>query len=143
MYRSTRLLAATTAALLTLGPPAVAQDEEVSVAVLPPVVVKAVPESGDLRVDPNTAEIRVTFSKRMQNGSWSWSTVSKTTNPETTGEPRYLADGKTCVLPVQLKPDQTYAFWLNSAKFGNFKDRQGRSAVPYLLVFKTRRAKPD
>jgi RNA polymerase sigma-70 factor (ECF subfamily) len=44
------------------------------------------------------------------------------------------------VLPVQLEPNHTYGFWLNSAKFGNFKDRQQRSAVPYLLVFKTSRA---
>ena len=117
-----------------------AEDQSVSVATLPPVVVKAAPQSGELKVDPNTTEIRVTFSKRMQDGSWSWSTVANDTNPEVTGKPRYLADGKTCVLPVQLEPDHTYGFWLNSAKFGNFKDRQGRSAVPYLLVFKTSRA---
>ncbi len=76
----------------------------------------------------------------MQNGSWSWSTVTDKTNPKTTGKPRYLADGKTCVLPVRLEPNHTYGFWLNSQKFGNFKDRQGRSAVPYLLVFQTRKA---
>ena len=33
----------------------------------------------------------------------------------------------------------TYALWLNSAKFGNFKDAEGRAAVPYLLVFKTKK----
>jgi len=27
--------------------------------------------------------------------------------------------------------------WLNSEKFDNFKDADGRPAVPYLLVFKT------
>jgi len=140
MNRLTSSLAAVTSVMFVFCSVAEAQQEEVSVATLPPVVVKAVPQSGDVKVDPNVTEIRVTFSKRMQDGSWSWSTVSKDTNPETTGKPRYLADGKTCVLPVQLEPDHTYGFWLNSAKFGNFKDRQGRSAVPYLLVFKTSRA---
>jgi len=117
-----------------------AQEHEYTVATLPPVVVKTVPQAGDVKVDPNVTEIRVTFSKRMQNGSWSWSTVSDETNPEITGKPRYLADGKTCVLPVKLEAKHTYGFWLNSEKFGNFKDRQGRSAVPYLLVFQTRKA---
>jgi hypothetical protein len=51
-----------------------------------------------------------------------------------------LPDGKTCVLPVKLEPGKTYVSWLNSQKFGNFKDADGRSAVPYLLVFETRAA---
>ena len=46
---------------------------------------------------------------------------------------------RTCVLPVKLEPGKTYAIWLNSQKFGNFKDTDGRSAVPYLLVFRTGR----
>jgi RNA polymerase sigma-70 factor (ECF subfamily) len=39
---------------------------------------------------------------------------------------------------VQLQPDKTYAVWLNSENFGNFKDSTGKSAVPYLLIFKTK-----
>jgi len=74
----------------------------------------------------------------MTDGSWSWSTASKDSFPETTGKPRYLADRRTCVLPVKLEPGKTYASWLNSQKFGNFKDTEGRSAVPYLLIFQTR-----
>ena len=35
-------------------------------------------------------------------------------------------------------PGKTYAIRLNSRRFGNFKDTDGRSAVPYLLVFKTK-----
>ena len=35
-------------------------------------------------------------------------------------------------------PGKTYAIWLNSQKFRNFKDTAGRPAVPYLLVFRTR-----
>jgi len=39
---------------------------------------------------------------------------------------------------VRLQAGKTYAIWLNTQKFSNFKDAQGRPAVPYLLVFKTR-----
>ena len=38
-----------------------------------------------------------------------------------------------------IKPGKTYAIWLNSPKFGNFKDADGQSAVPYLLVFQTKK----
>jgi hypothetical protein len=40
------------------------------------------------------------------------------------------------VLPVKLEPGRTYALWLNS---GNFKDSGGQRAVPYLLVFETKK----
>jgi RNA polymerase sigma-70 factor (ECF subfamily) len=106
---------------------------------LPPVVVETAPQSGDTNVDPSVAEIRVTFSKEMTDGSWSWSQISDETFPQMTEAPRYLADKRTCVLPVKLQAAKTYVFWLNSAKFGNFKDAQGRSAVPYLLIFETRK----
>jgi hypothetical protein len=102
------------------------------------VVVKTEPQSGDTKADPSIKEIRVTFSKKMMDKSWSWSTASEDTNPETTGEPKYLADKKTCVLPVKLQSKKVYAFWLNSQNFGGFKDTKGQSAVPYLLIFETK-----
>jgi hypothetical protein len=114
-----------------------AEPRQLSVRTMPPVVVKTVPQSGDPAVDPATAEIQVTFSKEMADGSWSWSQMSKESFPQISGKPHYLADKKNCVLPVKLEPGKTYVLWLNSQKFGNFKDAQGRSAVPYLLVFET------
>jgi RNA polymerase sigma-70 factor (ECF subfamily) len=117
----------------------VAIADDVNLASVPPVVVKTVPEAGVDTVDPKLAEIKVTFSKEMADGSWSWSTASKESFPKLNGKPKYLADKRTCVLPVALEPDTTYAIWLNSEKFGNFKDTDGRSAVPYLLVFKTKK----
>lgn len=105
----------------------------------PPVVVKTVPEAGAGEVDPKLTHIMVTFSKDMQGDSWSWSTISKESFPEVNGNPKYLADKRTCVLPVNLEPGKTYAIWVNSEKFGNFKDLDGHSAVPYMLVFKTKK----
>jgi RNA polymerase sigma-70 factor (ECF subfamily) len=118
---------------------AVAWGEDVTLDSVPPVVVKTVPEAGASDVNPKLTEIKVTFSKEMQDGSWTWSTLSKESFPKVDGKPKYLADMRTCVLPVQLEPGKTYAIWVNSAKFGEFKDRDGRSAVPSLLVFKTRK----
>ncbi|MBI3467314.1 MAG: Ig-like domain-containing protein [Planctomycetes bacterium] len=121
---------------------AAARADDVALESMPPVVVETVPEAGAGAVDPKLAEIRVTFSKDMQDGSWSWSTLSKESFPRVDGKPKYLSDKRTCVLPVKLEPGTTYAIWLNSAKFGNFKDADGRPAVPYLLVFKTALAAP-
>jgi len=107
-----------------LGLANVANADDITLAAVPPVVVQAVPEAGSADVDPTVAEIKVT--------------VSKDSFPDVTGKPHYLPDKRTCVLPVQLKPGTTYAIWINSQKFGNFKDADGRSAVPYLLVFQTK-----
>jgi len=76
----------------------------------------------------------------MQDGSWSWSTWGEENYPETAGQPHYLSDGRTCVLPVKLQPAKFYAIWLNSDKFKNFRDASGQSAVPYLLSFRTSEA---
>ena len=39
---------------------------------------------------------------------------------------------------LRLEPGRTYAFWLNSDQFKNFRDSEGRPAVPYLLIFETK-----
>jgi len=115
------------------------QAEEVSVKSMPPVVVKTVPESGSTTVDPKLAEISVTFSKDMADESWSWSQISNETFPKTIGKPQYQQDKRTCVLPVMLEPGKTYVIWLNSQKFSRFRDADGHPAVPYLLVFETKK----
>jgi RNA polymerase sigma-70 factor (ECF subfamily) len=113
---------------------------DVSVRSMPPVVVKTFPQAGDTKVDPATREVRVTFSKDMMTKDmWSWAIHTKDSFPEIAGDVRYLADGRTCVLPVKLYPGRKYAIWINSPNYKHsaFKDRGHRSAVPYLLVFET------
>ena len=113
--------------------------DDVKLEEVPPVVVKTVPEAGSADVDPKTTEIKVTFSKDMTDNSWSWVQLSDESFPKTDGKPKYLADKRTCVLPVKLEAGKTYAIWVNTEKFENFKDTDGRSAVPYLLVFRTKK----
>jgi RNA polymerase sigma-70 factor (ECF subfamily) len=105
---------------------------------VPPVVVKTVPEAGSTNTAPGEMEIKVTFSKEMMDGAWSWANAWGNSTPEGNTRPRYSSDHKTCILKAKLEPGRTYGFWLNSEKFHNFKDKQGRAAVPYLLVFKVK-----
>lgn len=84
-----------------------ARADDVILETVPPVVVKTFPEAGADEVDPKLTEIKVTFSKNMQDDSWSWSTHSKESFPKTDGKPKYLADKRTCVLPVKLEPGKT------------------------------------
>lgn len=135
MKKSKPLLAVACVSLLGFAPQ---ESETPTVASMPPVVVETVPRAGSVDVDPDLDEIHVTFSKEMTDQGWSWSTAWKDSSPEFTSAPRYLKDKRTCVARVKLEPGTTYGFWLNSQNFGNFKDKDGRSAVPYLLVFETK-----
>jgi hypothetical protein len=111
--------------------------QDISFESAPPVVVRTEPLAGADNISPGVKEIRVTFSKKMQDGSWSWSTWGQENFPEMVGKPKYLADGRTCVVQVKLVPGKFYALWVNSEKFKNFKDSNRTPAVPYLLTFKT------
>jgi RNA polymerase sigma-70 factor (ECF subfamily) len=75
----------------------------------------------------------------MTDQSWSWASHSKESYPKVDGKPKYLADKRTCVLPVKLEPGKVYCLWVNSEMFHNFKDADGNEAVPYLLVFQTKK----
>ena len=124
--------------LLLTSAISIALAEEMTLDSARPVVIKSMPEAGRAAVDPSTTEIRVTFSKEMQPGAWSWCLIDKESYPGTSEAPRYLDDKRTCILPVKLQPGKTYAVWINSEKLHNFTDVKGQTAVPYLLVFKTR-----
>ena len=104
-----------------------------------PRVVETFPANNATDVDPATSEIRVTFDSAMTDGSWSWVRSSSEAFPESAGDVHYLADMKTCVMPVKLEPGRKYVVWFNTANYQNFKDREGRPAVPHLLSFTTRR----
>jgi hypothetical protein len=114
--------------------------QEITVKAMPPSVIKTVPTCGDTMVSASTTHIKVTFSKDMMTKQmWSWCMQSPNTFPEISNKNgiKYLADKRTCILPVKLKPNKTYAIWINNQKNNAFRDTTGHPAIPYLLVFKT------
>lgn len=112
----------------------------VSVADAPPVIVSASPQSGATDVDAAAVtELKVTFSKDMETGNFSWVRYGKDTFPQTTGKPHFLDDKRTCVLPVKLEPGHPYVVWLNKPPYDSFMDPAGHKAVQYLLVFETKK----
>ncbi len=125
-------------ALVVAGVAGVIAAEKLSVKTAPPVVVKTYPKAGDDKVNPSIKQIRVTYSKEMMDKSWSPTQISKDSFPEVDGDLYYEKDKRTFVMPVNLKPGSTYAVMLNSHKYRNFKDKKGRPAMPYLLIFETK-----
>jgi RNA polymerase sigma-70 factor (ECF subfamily) len=105
----------------------------------PPVVVATEPRAGADDVDPGLTEIKITFSKEMQDGNFALAQLSKQTFPQTTGKPKYLGDKRTCVLPVKLEPGKTYVIALNKPPYDSFMDKEKRKALQYLLVFETKK----
>ena len=86
-------------------------------------------------------EIRVTFSKPMMDKTWSWTQGNVYSFPESTGPIHYLADKRTCVMPVKLEPGKTYVMGINGGRFENFKAKDGRPSLHYGLAFRTGAAK--
>lgn len=116
----------------------------VSLASVPPSVIRTVPQCGDTSVDPLTSEVSVTFSKDMKvtGHCWSWCGLTEETFPTLVGEARFLEDNRTCVLGVALEPEATYAIWINTDEYHSFQDPDRHTAVPYLLVFQTAASEP-
>jgi len=105
-----------------------------------PTVVSTAPENGAKEVDPNLAQISVTFSQAMADKSWSWAYESKETFPETAGSPKYDEKFTTNTLPVKLEPGKTYVIWINTEKLKNFRSKAGVPAIPYKFTFSTKAA---
>ena len=80
---------------------------------------------------PGLREIRVTFSKKMRDKSWSWTEGNVYSVPKLDGKIHYEYDQRTCVMPVKLEPGKTYVLGINSERFRNF---QGRRRTPGLAV---------
>jgi beta-lactamase regulating signal transducer with metallopeptidase domain len=114
--------------------------EELKLKTQAPQVVCLEPLNGAQNVSPALTELRVTFNTSM-GGGCSWCTVGR----DDTGFPKgregkqvyWTPDTKTCVLPVDLKPGQTYQLMLNSPGYINFQSAQGVPLEPVKYTFKT------
>ena len=114
--------------------------DQMKARTLTPHVASLDPYNGAQNVSPAVTELRVTFDVPM-GGGCSWCTISDDgadfpKGPE--GKRVYWTeDKKTCVLPVELKPDMTYRLSLNAAEFKNFQSAGGVPLEPVLYTFKT------
>lgn len=110
---------------------------QVPLSRFPPAVLQTVPATGSILVDPLTTRVEVTFSRAMNQDSWSWVSVDDTF-PDTDGAS--FVDADTAQLNiVGLQPDRVYQLWVNSPSgtYVGFMDRDGLSAVAYPIVFAT------
>jgi hypothetical protein len=107
------------------------------VAIKTPEIVSLDPPNGATDVSPAVAELRVTFNIPMDGGmSWCGSGPNFPTILQGQ-KAHWTDDGKTCVLPVQLKPGWDYRLGLNSQSFKNFQSDEGVPLVPVGYSFKT------
>ena len=92
---------------------------------------------GDVDVDPNLREIRITFDQAMSTGGHSIVGGGESF-PELPGETAWkMAWFAYRLLRVRLQPNHSYWLSVNSQKFQNFRNRQGEPAVPYPIQFVT------
>jgi len=101
-----------------------------------PRVAAMVPGNDAQDVDPATTAIVITFDRPMQDGM---AVVGGGEHfPKTTGKPSYDAARKVLTIPVTLKPDWDYEFWLNRGKYDSFRSADGEALAPVHVRWKTR-----
>jgi hypothetical protein len=88
-------------------------------------------------VDPNTAEISVTFDRDMDRGGFSWTGGGAFHPKSPEGATPVWKDKRTCVLPVQLTKAAFYRVGINSSSFQNFRSEQGVPAETTAIYFAT------
>jgi hypothetical protein len=107
-----------------------------------PEVVSLNPPNRARDVSPALKELRVTFNVRM-GGGMSWNGGGPNFPPSPEGKKAYWTkDGKTCVLPVELKPGSQYTLGLNTRglndrPFEGFQSAKEAPLDPVIYTFRT------
>lgn len=115
--------------------------EELKAKTQVPTVLEMSPANGATDVDPGLTELRVTFSVPMGGGfSWTGGGPEYPDGVEGKG-PYWTAEQRTCVLPVELKPNHGYRLGLNSFSHKNFQSAAGVPLEPVSYTFKTGEAR--
>lgn len=108
-----------------------------------PQVIATSPAVGASDVDPATSEITVTFDSDMGRGM-SWTGGGPDFPPVVKGaKPHWLADKRTCVLPVKLEAGHYYRVGINSTSFHNFRSAKGGAARTSVIFFATQGASDE
>jgi hypothetical protein len=109
---------------------------QADVAAHRPKVVSMIPANGAQDVDPGLTNIQVVFDRPMAD--MSWSLVGGGPNCPKTGKgTHYDAQRKIWTMPVELKPDWSYEFRLNSETYDAFRSEEGVPLEPVSVTFKT------
>jgi len=126
---------------LVLAVSATAQD----LADLPPRVVAVEPGPFETNVNPGLEEVTVTFDRPMNPdgfgfGGVRWTGVFPGVRD---AAPTWRDDNTTCVLPVSLVEDSTYAISVNDTQNRGFVDADGVPACSFAWVFATGERTPE
>jgi RNA polymerase sigma-70 factor (ECF subfamily) len=112
--------------------------EELKQKVRIPKIVALEPLNGAKDVSPALKELKVTFNVRMSDGfSWAGGGPQYPASPAGS-KPYWTNEGKTCVLPVELKPEMTYRLGFNSQSYRGFQSAGGIPLDPVSYTFRTR-----
>ncbi len=102
-----------------------------------PKITKIVPDHRATDVESSVKAIRVTFDVPMGDGM-SWTGGGEHFPEIPRGKkPQWSRDGKTCILPVKLKPNWNYQLGLNSLSHNNFQSKFGMPLKPVVYTFST------
>lgn len=106
---------------------------------LKPQVVRMEPQSGEGGIDPDLAELRVTFNVPMGPG-FAWVGEGEHyPGSQTEQQASWSDDRKTCSLPVRLEPDWQYQLSLNGNGRTDFQSAVGVPLDPIFWTFETRK----
>lgn len=98
-----------------------------------PTVSQTVPTRGATNIDPGLTEVRITFDRDMRPNGYSFSGMPKSRDGR---KPKWV-DTRTCVLPVELQPGQSYWVGINADGRTSFKSAEGTPAAFDELRFTT------
>jgi hypothetical protein len=101
-----------------------------------PQVVSMIPANGAQDVDPSLTAIQVVFDRPMTDQAWSM-VGGGPHYPKTGKGAQYDTQRKIWTVPVELKPDWTYEFMLNSETYDAFRSENGVPLEPVSVTFRT------
>ena len=109
----------------------------------PPHVVSSDPPPGAADVDPQKAEISVTFDRPVAPGDFSWVILRGSGQYPGTregGPPRLSADRLTATIDARLAPGTVYALSVNDLSYIGYKDHAGPPGRALRLALQYRRS---
>lgn len=107
------------------------------VAKTPPRVVSTSPADGSTMA-PGPFNLTVRFDRPMQDRSYSFVQVSADTFPDCSPKAQLSADGRAYTMKCTAPAGRSYEVWFNRPPYMNFRSRDGQSAQPHRIRFRTK-----